>query len=870
MFDEWTADASLTRIEEQVRRFWRRHDVPAAARAARRQGAPFVLYQQPLAVVGQPVADQARLLVTADLYARYRAMRGEAVYRRAAWAGHGLAVEVAVEATLGSAVPGYDLGRFNAACRQTAADGQRQGEALAERLGAWLGPEDIYDPLAPESVGAVWSALRRLWDAGRLRQQRRVVPVCPRCATPLSDAEAARRAVEVKARSVWLRLPWDGQPDTYLLAWTPAPWMLVGMVALAAHPEADYLLVEQPERGDQPAARLLLAEGAAKRLLGDDARVIRRLAGKALREARYHPPFTFLPAGEPTGRVLLSADVPLDRGSGLLPVTPSFDSLSLMLAQTHNLPLPDLLDDWGALNESVTAWRGLSPLDAAPLVISNLEERGLLWQQQTEPRLQAACPYCQTPLLPQAREVWLLETAGGPWIVGRDRAWGVPLPIWACERCGEKLCIAGLDDLARRLGLEPGQIDPHCPAVDRLVLPCEACGGTMRRVAEVVDAAFEAAVLPWATATQPGPADLAISLGDEHLGWLGDLTEVSALLREVLAWERALALPEEEANDSPLPPAPADAHRWAAYTSATPEQADRDFLQPVWRLAGELAGSSPRTALHQCQSEEAQAQLDRWLKARLDQASRAVAEALDANDPGRAAGALAALVGDLDRWFVPCRPGHELEVLNMLSGLLAPFTPHLAEALYHLGPERGAQSVHLTEWPAPETAADDEALLARMKPVWKLAELGGQARGQAGVAAARRLRRAWVQIIGREPAKAASLAPFRSLLAEALGADHVQIVEQVPIPVRWHLALDRGKVVQRRVAVDEIEATLAHLDPSVAAGLVEQLWSGLSVSLAVGDQAITLLPGEVRISVTAQPGWAGAAAPGYLALLEID
>jgi isoleucyl-tRNA synthetase len=866
MFDEWTADASLTRIEEQVRRFWRRHDVPSAAR---REGPPFVLYQQPLAVAGQPPADQARLLVTADLFARYRTMRGEAVYRRAAWASHGLPVEVAVEATLGSAVAGYDLGQFNAACRQAAADGQRQGEALAERLGAWLGPEDTYDPLAPESVGAVWSALRRLWDAGRLRRQRRVVPVCPSCATPLSETEAARRAVEVEAQSAWLRLPWDGQPDAYLLAWTPAPWMLVGMVALAAHPDANYLLVELPGREDQPAARLLLAEALAKHLLEDRARVVRRLAGKALREARYHPPFTFLPAGDPTGRIVLSADVPLDRGSGLLPVTPSFDALSLALAQAHGLPLPDLLDDWGALNDAVTPWRGLSPLDATPLVVSNLEARGLLWQQQIEPRLQAQCPYCETPLLPQARDVWLVETASGPWVVGRDRAWGVPLPVWTCERCGAQLCIAGLDDLARRLGLEAGQIDPHRPAVDRLALPCEACGGTMRRVAEVIDTAFEAAVLPWATATQPGPADLAIGLGDEHLGWLGDLTEVSALLREALAWEQALALPEAEAGGSPQPLAPADAHRWATYTGTTPEQAERDFLQPVWRLAGELAGSRPRTALPLCQSEETRAFLDRWLAARLNQAGNSIAEALETHDPGRAAGALASLVNGLDRSFAPCRPGHGREVLETLSRLLAPFTPHLAEALCHLVPGREAHSVHLAGWPAVETAAADEALLARMRPVWRLAALGSQARARAALAPERRLHRAWVQLIARDPAEAMGLAPFHSLLAEVLGVDRVPIVEQAPVPVRWHLALDWDRAVQRRVVVDEIDAALAHLDPAAAAGLVLQLWSGLSVSLAVGDQAITLLPDEVRVSVAAPPGWAAAAEPGYLVLLEI-
>ena len=327
----------------------------------------------------------------------------------------------------------------------------------------------------------------------------------------------------------------------------------------------------------------------------DGPRLVRRVPGKALRGARYRPPFTFLPAGEEIERVVLSADVPLDRGTGLLPLTPAFDNVSLALARQHALPVPDLLDDWGALNDAVTPWRGLSPLDADPLIVSNLRSRGLVLRQRLEPRTQALCPHCQTALLPQAREVWLVETAGSPWVVGRDRAWGAPLPLWTCERCGQQICIAGLDDLARRMGLDVEQIDPHRPAVDRLVLPCESCGGSMRRVAEVVDAAFEAAVLPWATASLPGPANLAIGLGDEHLGWLGDLTELAALLHDALAWERALALPEAGAAGGSCSLSPADRQRWAIYTGTTPDEAERAFPAPavaIGRRAGR--GHPPR------------------------------------------------------------------------------------------------------------------------------------------------------------------------------------------------------------------------------------------------------------------------------------
>jgi isoleucyl-tRNA synthetase len=720
LFEELTADASLTLIEEEVRRFWQRHRILEAALAANPEGPAYVIAQQPLTAAGPESAPttQAALLASGDVLARYRRMQGKRVHHQIGWAGHGLDVEVAVERAVEPVTRGWDLAQFNAACRSAALEGIRQGEALAARLGVWSaesGP-DAYVTLAPQSVEKVWAALKRLWDAGQLRYERVVAPFCPRCVTPLSTEEAGRQAREVEGLVAGVYLPWTDEPNGYLLVWTSLPWMLVGLAGVAAHPEAEYVVVEVTRGRGTPPARLLLADAARQRMLSGEGRVIRRVRGKALRGTQYRPLFTFVPEQGGAGTVVLSDTVPLDEGSGLSPLVPAFDARSLAVAAAHHLSLPELTDETGRLGDAVTPWRGLSPLDAEALLVQDLQARGLLFHKHVEPRSQALCPYCHTPLVPLARRVWL----AGDRIVSRDRAWGTPLPIWQCRECGQEDCVPGLSELASRSGLDAEQIDVHRPGIDRLALSCSTCDGIMRRVAPVLDAGLEAAVLPGAFSPEPGPAQLAVGTGDQATGWLGELQKIAALLHQRPGWDRALALRQgAPAGDMSLDLLiSADQVRWSAYRvpGRDPDKASseaeagggerqespgsgddgvrsRDMLRQAWALTFPPSGEiEPGTA---------GARAEAWLRVRLLQQAARVTDALEACDPGHAAAELAALIGDMQRWQAAARSALPADSVEMLSRLLAPFVPHLAEAMYQrvAADPQARTSVHLAGWP---------------------------------------------------------------------------------------------------------------------------------------------------------------------------
>ena len=876
MTQEITPDASFTLLEEQVRRFWRRDGVPEAFQARHRGGSPRTIVLQPLTAAGRPPSELVTLLATADLLIRYQAMRGWPARRLAGWVCHGLPVELEVERALDPELSGYDVSAFGAACREAAVKGVQEGEALAARMAVWPDQDDPFISLEPQTIGVVWSALRRLWNGGHLKRERRVVSVCPRCATPLSSSEAARRSAATDVRSVWVRLPWDGEPDTYLLVWVPAPWMLVGMVALAVHPGAEYVLVDVPAAEeldpDQPSprsGRLLVAEAALKRAISGDYRLVRRMSGRSLRGTRYHPPFTFLAAGSGAGKVLLSEEVSLEQGTGFKPVTPAFDAPSLALAQQHRLPVPKMLDDWGSFGEAVTPWRGLSPLDAEPLLIEDLQARGLLVDDRERAGERALCPHCATSLLPLARSVWVLGLPGDPWVVSRDRVWGVPLPVWECNQCDNALCVAGLDGLAQRAQIDVDQIDPHRPAVDRLVFPCDRCAGTMRRVPAVLDAALESALLSHASLSPQSAASLAIGMGDEHLGWLGDLTKVAALLRQGSAWEQFLAIPER-GPDSPWDlerHAPADALRWAAYTNTTPEQAERDFMRPLWRLVISLVDSSE--VQDRAPAGPTADLLDRWVAARLHSAIAAIALALDGREPRRAAAELAAFVADLVSWYQPLRPGAGRELLEPLALMLAPFVPHLAEAIRRQAGSRPRPSVHLEDWPALDPAWEDDTLISNMARVRRLVDLGQQARAGANIESDQLLPGALVGLPAGASWELEDLRPFTRLLAGTLRVTQVKLAPDAVAYVRWRLTLDPERPVQRDLAPSAVEAALAELGDDEAAHLAAQLRQGMSVGLDVSGLAITLLPDEVSISAEARSASAVATDADHLVILAV-
>ncbi len=581
-------------LEEALLEVWEREGLFARTLAASEGRPPWVFYEGPPTANGLPGIHHVFSRTIKDLFCRHRAMRGYHVARKAGWDTHGLPVEIEVEKALGITVKAeietLGVERFNALCRESVWRYRADWERLSARIGYWLDYAHPYVTYTPDYIESVWWALHTLWTRGLLYRGHKVLPYCPRCETALSSHELALGYREVEDPSVYVAVDL-AESGRRILVWTTTPWTLVSNVALAVHPELEY--VELRRRQGDDARTLILAAARAAAVLGDDYatrwETVARFAGARLAGLAYRRPLDWVPvtgggaegAGGVHESVVAETFVTADDGSGVVHLAPAFGADDYAAAQRHGLAFVQPVDARGAFAADVPVVGGMFVKHADARIIEHLQAQGRVWKVQRIVHSYPHCWRCGTPLLYYARSSWFIRTTAirdamvernarvdwhpsemgrgrfGEWLAGnidwaisRDRYWGTPLPVWVCDRDAEHVEVIGsYAELGARLGAPlPGDFDPHKPAVDRLTWSCRICGsarpGAMRRVGEVIDTWFDSGSMPFAqwhfpfegrdTVARQYPADFIAEGVDQTRGWFYSLLAVATGLGAAL------------------------------------------------------------------------------------------------------------------------------------------------------------------------------------------------------------------------------------------------------------------------------------------------------------------------------------------------
>ncbi len=667
MFKPVSSRLNIQQEEEARLRFWRANEIFKKSSDERSDRRPFVMFEGPPTANGKPGVHHVLARAFKDMFPRFRTMQGYFVDRRGGWDTHGLPVEIEVEKKLGftekSQIEEYGIEKFNALCRESAFSRIQEWEQLTERIAYWVDLSRAYVTYTNPYIESVWWLLSQIWNKGLLYQGYKVVPYCPRCGTPLSNHEVAQGYADAVDPSITVRLPLVDEPNTYLLVWTTTPWTLPGNVAVAAHPDVDYVMVRVEGEAHE---RLILAKELIPLVFGDKkVEVLKSMKGKALEGKKYAPLYSFLPPDKPAHYVVNADYVTTSDGTGLVHIAPAFGMDDMAVSKIYNLPVLLTIDDEGKFKPVVSPWAGMFVKDADSLIMEDLKQRGLLFNRATITHTYPFCWRCDTPLLYMARSTWFIRTSkvkermvelnqqinwvpehikegrfgnwlenNVDWALGRDRYWGTPLPVWVCEECGHQHCVGSVAELSELTGEDQSELELHRPYVDQVHFACPKCKeGRMSRVSELIDVWFDSGAMPVAQWHYPFenleefkqqfPADFICEAVDQTRGWFYSLLAISTLVFDNLSYENVICLglildgegqkmSKHKGNVvdpwEVIDAYGADAMRWYLYTSSPPGNERRFSTE----LVGEVVRSFMLTLWNTYSFFVTYANLDNW------------------------------------------------------------------------------------------------------------------------------------------------------------------------------------------------------------------------------------------------------------------
>jgi len=857
-FEKETQKADFLALEQAILALWDSEQTFERSVSQREGGERFVFVEGPPTANGLPHPGHILTRVVKDLVLRYKTMRGYYVPRKAGWDTHGLPVEIEVEKELGirtkREIEKYGIANFNRKCKESVFRYEKEWVHATTRVGFWIDMDDPYVTFHKSYIESVWWSLKTIWDKGLLYKGHKVVPYCPRCGTTLSSHEVAQGYRDVEDPSVFVKFKLKRTAEEakpiFLLAWTTTPWTLLGNIALALHPEHTYAKIRvtvEDEFGRTGEEVLILAESRLN-VIDDEYEVLERFEGKNLEGEYYEPLFAYAKIEGEAHKVITAEFVTLDEGSGIVHIAPAFGELDYEACKVRELGFTQPVDSEGRFTGEVPPLAGIFVKDADREIIEMLRERGILYKEERYVHSYPFCWRCNSPLLYYARESWFIGMSQlrdhllanneqitwypghlkygrfgnfleniADWALSRERFWGTPLPIWICTECGAQHCVGSLKEVQEKAKSPvPDDIDLHRPYIDEVILRCDACGGDMQRVKDVIDCWYDSGSAPFAqwhypfeteSFTENFPASFITEAIDQTRGWFYSLLGVSTAVFDqppyltVLSLghildEKGVKMSKSKGNvvdiNALFTTEAADALRWYLVTAGpltedirfSPEaikEKQKKFLNTLWNsyfFFITYANIDEFNPAGKSIPVEQRNPMDRWLISRLNTLTQEVIAALERYELHVAARKLEEFVTDeVSNWYIrrsrrrfwiteenfdkDCAYVTLYEVLVALCKLLAPFVPFLTEHIYQnivRGVSDGAkESVHLCDYPLPNEALIDMDVESAMRLISDLVEAGRRARSDAGIKIRQPLRELVITCSAEQRAKCEEL-----------------------------------------------------------------------------------------------------------------
>lgn len=939
-------------VERKILDWWREHHTFQKLVEKNASGPRWSFYDGPITANNPMGVHHAWGRTYKDLYQRYYAMQGYRQRYQNGFDCQGLWVEVEVEKALGfnskRDIEAFGLDNFARACKERVLKYAAVQTAQSERLGQWMDWEYSYYTYTDTNIRYIWHFLKKCRENGWLYRGTRSMPWCARCGTSLSQHEMLDSYQDKTHRAVFIRQPLTspGHVGEWLLLWTTTPWTLSANVAAAVNTKLDYVKVRQGEQV------YWLAKGTLGRLAGA-SEVLATVKGSELVGLTYAGPFDELLAQAGVVHRIIPWDdngdvkgVSEEEGTGVVHIAPGCGAEDFELSKVHDLPVLVPINESGDYMPGYEPLVGHNALDVADTIFASLEQKGYLYRVEDYTHRYPVCWRCGTDLVFRVVTEWFIsadeirprmkaaaatvkwypDEAGKrmqdwlnnmrDWCISRKRFWGLPLPFYVCNACGEVTQPGSLEEL-RALAVAPAIVDAlpelHRPWIDEVQVHCQKCHATVARVTEVGDCWLDAGIIAYSTlgylGDGPGraywadwfPADWVTEMREQIRLWFYAMLFMSVTLEDRAPYQQVLVYERvHDEHDRPMHKSHgnsiefntaaermgADVMRWIyagqnikvnlRFGFGIAEEVVRRLLT-LWNTYSffvtyaNLDGFDPTKTPMVPPTQRSE--LDRWVLSRLHALVREVNRDLGQFDSADVTRDVEAFVNDLSNWYVrrsrrrfwkseddgDKRAAYWTlyEVLTTLVRLIAPIMPFVAEEMYQnlvagVDPAQ-PESVHLTAYPVVDERLIDAALMADVALVEQVVELGRAARARSRMKVRQPLREIMVHV--RNDSEAEALRTHADQVLDELNIKHLALVEDPAELVSYVIKPNLpvlGPKLGKRLG--PARAALAALDPVEVAASVQ---AGRVVSLLLPDEdePLLLAPDEVLVETKQKEGF---------------
>ncbi len=563
--------ANATQKEPAIQKFWEENHIYEKMLSKRNKSNSFVLHDGPPYLSSDKIhVGTALNKILKDIINKYKFQRGYYVPYVPGYDAHGLPIENAVVKNIKGGRHSITEGELRQKCREYAQNSLKGQEAAFKRLGVLGDWEHPYLTIAPDYEAEQIRVFGEMYKKGYIEKGLKPVYWCASCETALAEAEveyADHTSVSIYVRfkfnendknKVYSLINEKSEKNLYVVIWTTTPWTIPSNLAVCLNERLEYTVFEYENERYIVAEELLDSFLNGVNWQEENIKKLGKVKGVELENMKaFHP----LYARE--SLIILGDHVTTDAGTGCVHTAPGHGLEDWEVCQKYNIPTFSPLDSKGEWQKSSEFddedLIGVPYYKGNEIVIQKLEAKKALLAKADLVHSYPHCWRCKHPVIYRATPQWFVKVdkfrdkamqaihnvkwipnsgesrignmveGRTDWCISRQRAWGVPIPIFYCEDCGEVICNdETIENIAKIFEKETSDAWVNHSAQELLPtgFVCPKCGKNhFIKEKDIMDVWFDSGV-SWRACVEKRseelcnpPVDMYLEGSDQHRGW---------------------------------------------------------------------------------------------------------------------------------------------------------------------------------------------------------------------------------------------------------------------------------------------------------------------------------------------------------------